>query len=92
MAKKKVKDFPFGIEDLIFPILIPFKGIAWLADKLKGTAESELYDEGNVKKELLNLQMSLEMDEISEDEYHKKETELLERLEVIRKHKEEENI
>jgi len=92
MAKKKGEDFPFGIEDLIFPILMPFKGIAWLADKLKEAAEAELYDEGKVKEELLNLQMRLEAGEISEEEYYKKETELLERLEVIRKHKEEENI
>ena len=89
MAKKKAKEFPFGIEDLIFPPLIPLKGIVWVADKLKEAAEAELYDEGKVKEELLNLQMRLETDEISEEEYRKKEAELLERLEAIRKHKEE---
>ncbi len=90
MAKKKEGDFPFGLEDLIFPPLIPLKGIVWLAEKLKETAETELYDEGKVKEELLNLQMKLETGEISEDEYNKREAKLLERLEAIRKYKEEE--
>ena len=90
MAKKKEEEFPFGIEDLIFPPLIPIKGIVWIAEKLKETAEGEIYDEGKVKEELLNLQMRLEVGEISEDEYSKKEAEILERLEAIRKHKEEE--
>ncbi|PIP12753.1 MAG: gas vesicle protein GvpG [bacterium (Candidatus Stahlbacteria) CG23_combo_of_CG06-09_8_20_14_all_40_9] len=86
---KKEDKLPFGIEDLIFPILIPIKGVAWVADKLKEAAEAELYDEGKVKEELLNLQMRLETGEISEEEYNKKEAELLERLEAIRKYKEE---
>ena len=91
MAEKGKKEkFPFGIEDLLFPPLIPIKGLAWIAEKLKETAEAEFYDEGKVKEALLNLQIRLEVGEISEDEYSKKEAELLERLEAIRKHKEEE--
>lgn len=87
MAKKE--ELPFGLGDLIFPFLIPIKGLAWIAEKLKETAEVELYDEGKVKEELFNLQMRLEAGEISEEEYNKKEPEILERLEAVRKHKEE---
>ena len=39
-----------------------------------------MYDEGNIKEELLNLQTLYEFDQIAEEEFQKKETELLERL------------
>ena len=44
-----------------------------------------------MQESLLALQMRLEMDEISESEYMEQETELIERLEEIRKYKEQKN-
>lgn len=83
------KGMGLGLFDLLFPFLIPIKGVAWLGQKLMEQAESELTDKSRVQEELLNLQTRLEMDEISEEEYKKKEAELMERLETIRKFKEE---
>lgn len=54
-------------------------------------AEEEITDKSKVQEELLDLQMRFEMDEVSEEEYKKKETKLLERLEAIRKYEEERN-
>ncbi len=79
----------FGLIDILLPFLLPIKGTIWVANKLKETAESELTDESKIREELLNLQMRFEMDELSEDEYNKKEAKILERLEAIRKYKEE---
>ena len=42
-----------------------------------------------IKEKLMQLQLRFEMDEISEEEYNRQEKELLERLEAIRKAKEE---
>jgi len=39
----------------------------------------------------MELQLEFELDEISEDEYNKKEKELLERLDLIRRNDEEES-
>ena len=78
----------FLLDDIL---LLPVSGLVWVADKLKDSAEAEFLDESRVQESLLALQMRLEMDEISEREYMEQETELLKRLEDIRKYKEEKN-
>jgi len=79
----------FGLLDVVFPFLIPVKGVVWIGKKLKETADVELTDKSKVHEELLDLQMRFEMDEMNEEEYEKKEAKLLERLEAIRKYEEE---
>ncbi|MEK6758198.1 MAG: gas vesicle protein GvpG [Deltaproteobacteria bacterium] len=78
----------FLLDDIL---LLPVNGVVWVADKLKESAEAEFLDESRVQESLLTLQMRLEMDEISESEYMEQETELIERLEEIRKYKEQKN-
>lgn len=78
----------FLLDDIL---LLPVKGLLWVGDKLKESAEAEFLDESRVQESLLALQMRLEMDEISESEYMIQETELLKRLEDIRKYKEQKN-
>lgn len=79
----------FSLLDVVFPFFIPVKGMIWIGKKLKETADAEITDKSKVHEELLDLQMRFEMGEISEEEYEKKETKLLERLEAIRKYEEE---
>lgn len=88
MPEKKEGMGGFGLTDLLLPFLIPVKGIVWIGNKLKETAEAELTDGSKVQEELLELQMRFEMDEITEEEYEKKEEKLMEKLEAIRKYKE----
>ncbi|PIQ95046.1 MAG: gas vesicle protein GvpG [Nitrospirae bacterium CG11_big_fil_rev_8_21_14_0_20_41_14] len=76
----------FLIDDIL---LAPIKGVVWLGEKVNEVVEKELYDEGRIKKELMALQLKFELDEINEEEYKKQEKKLLERLEAIRKYKEE---
>jgi len=83
------KNISFGVTDIVFPFLIPIKGLIWVAEKLEETAEKEITDESKVHEELLELQMRFEMDEISEEEYEKKEAKLMQKLEAIRKYKEQ---
>lgn len=83
------KGIGVGLEDLLFPPLIPLKGFMWIAEKIMDIAERELTDESEVHEGLLELQMRLEMDEITEEAYKKEETKLMERLEAIRRYKEE---
>lgn len=82
------KGIGIGLSDLVFPFFIPIKGIVWIGQKLIDEAERELTDRSKVKEELLSLQMSFELDEISEEEYKKKEAKILEQLETIRKYEE----
>jgi len=91
MEQKKAKptEINFTLLDLVFPLTIPLKGLFFIADKLKETAEGEITDESKVYEELLELQMKFEMDEITEEEYEREERKLMQRLEAIRKYKEE---
>jgi len=76
----------FLIDDIL---LAPLKGVIWIGEKLDEIAEKEFSDEGRIKEKLMELQLKFEMDEISEEEYNRQEKELLERLNAIRKAKEE---
>jgi hypothetical protein len=76
----------FLIDDIL---LAPLNGIIWLGKKINEVAEKEFSDEGLIKEKLMQLQLRFEIDEISEENYNLQEKELLERLEVIRKAKEE---
>ncbi len=78
----------FLLDDIL---LLPVKGLLWVGDKLNESAEAEFLDESRVQESLLALQMRLELDEISESEYMEQETELLKRLEDIRKYKAQKN-
>ena len=77
----------FIIDDILFS---PLKFTIWLGQKLRDAAYQELTDESKIHEGLLQLQMRYEMEEISQEEYEKQEAKLMERLEVIRKMKEEE--
>lgn len=77
----------FLVDDIL---LAPLKGVIWLGKKINEIAEKEVSDEGRIKEKLMELQLRFEIDEISEEEYNTQEKELLERLDTIRKAKEEE--
>jgi hypothetical protein len=76
----------FILDDILFS---PIKFTIWLGEKLKDAAYQEMTDESKIHEGLLQLQMRFEMDEINEEEYQEQERQLMERLETIRKMKEE---
>jgi len=68
----------FLIDDIL---LAPLKGIVWIAEKVRDMALEELEDTPEkLQRELLDLQMRLEIEEITEQEHKKKEDEILKRL------------
>jgi hypothetical protein len=64
-------------------LLAPLKGVVWLGRKINDVADQEVNDVGRVKEELMELQMQLEMEQISEEEYTEKERSLLDRLDRL---------
>lgn len=72
------------IDDIL---LSPLKGLIFLGKKIDEIIEKEMSDEGKIKERLMELQLKYEMDEISEEEYDRKEEELLDWLEQIRANK-----
>ena len=73
------------IDDLL---LLPFKGLMAVFKKVAEAAEEELTDEGKVKEELLKLEMLYETDQITKEQFKRREKKLIKRLEEIRKYKE----
>ena len=74
----------FLIDDIL---LAPLKGVLFIAEKINEVIEKETSDEGSIKERLMALQLKFEMDEINEEEYDKREDELLKLLENIREEK-----
>ncbi|MCG2815620.1 MAG: gas vesicle protein GvpG [Candidatus Aminicenantes bacterium] len=78
----------FLLDDIF---LAPLKSVIWLGKKINEIFEKELFDEELIKEKLMELQFKYEyeLEPMSEEDYRTKETELLERLDAIRKAKEE---
>jgi len=74
----------FLIDDIL---LAPLKGVIFIGKKINEVIEKEMSDEGAIKERLMALQLKFEMDEIDEEEYDKREDELLKLLENIRAEK-----
>lgn len=71
----------FLIDDLL---LFPVSGFKFILGQIQKIADRELNDDSLIKEQLLELQMRLELDEISEEDYAEREAELFARLRVIR--------
>ena len=73
---------------IFFPITGPVAGIRWSLNKVIKVAEEELTDDTPVKQELMELQMQLELGDIDDEEYVRREAELMARLREVREWKE----
>lgn len=73
---------------LFFPVTGPVAGIKWSLGKVQQVVEDEITDDAPVKQELMELQMQLELGDIDDDEYMRREAELMARLREVRQWKE----
>jgi gas vesicle protein GvpG len=69
---------------LFFPIAGPVAGIKWSLGKVQTVVEEELTDDAPVKQELMELQLRLELGDIDDAEYIRREAELMARLREVR--------
>jgi hypothetical protein len=73
---------------IFFPVTGPVAGIKWSLGKVMGVVEEELTDDTPIKQELMELQMKLELGDITDDEYVEGEAALMARLREVRDWKE----
>src|SRR5918992_5222681 len=71
----------FLIDDLL---LAPVNGFKFILGQIQKLADQELNDDTVIKEQLLELQMRLELEEISDEEFAEREAELFARLRVIK--------
>ena len=65
--------------------LAPVRGTAWVAQQVAEEAERQLYDESNIRRDLLQLELDHEAGLIEDEDYVQRSDELLERLAQSRK-------
>lgn len=70
------------------PVKGPISGAAWVIKLIAQEAEKELYDLGNITRDLAALELKFELGEIDEKAFEQAENVLLERLAIARKMKE----
>jgi competence protein ComGF len=71
----------FLIDDIL---LAPVSGFKFILGQIQKMADQELNDDTVIKEQLLELQMRLELEEISEVEYQEREAELFARLRALK--------
>lgn len=71
----------FLIDDIL---LAPVSGFKFILTQIQKMADQELNDDTVIKDQLIELQMRLELDEISETEYKEREAELFARLRALK--------
>ena len=62
--------------------LAPVRGVAWVAEQVAEEADRQLYDEGSIRREMLQLELDYDDGKIDQRERERQEEQLLERLAV----------
>ena len=73
---------------LLAPFLGPVWGTRWTLEKVDRVVREELTDDTPIKEDLMALQMQLEMGEVDDAEYGRREAELMQRLREVREWRE----
>jgi hypothetical protein len=73
---------------LFFPVAGPVAGIRWSLEKVQTIVEEELTDDAPVKQELMELQLKLELGDITDAQYVEREAALMVRLREVREWRE----
>ena len=71
-------------KELVLLPLAPARGTIWVADQLADEADRQLYDEENIRRELVQLEIDEHEGRISTEERADAEDALLDRLAVAR--------
>jgi hypothetical protein len=74
---------------LCWPVTGPLFLTEFSLSKVEGVVKEQLTDDSTVKSELLELQLKLELGDITDDEYVAREAELMKQLREIREWREE---
>ena len=70
------------IKELVLLPFAPVRGSAWVIGQVLHEAERIYYDPATVRAELAQLEEQLEAGEIDEEEFDRREDELLDRLDI----------
>src|SRR5215208_4895697 len=69
---------------LLFPVTGPVAGIRWSLGQVQRVVEEQLVDDTPIKQELMELQMLVELGDIDDEEYVRRESDVMQRLREVR--------
>ena len=72
---------------LTFPVWSPYKGIKYVFEEIHAEVERERLDEDRIISRLTELQLQFELEEINQEEYDRREKELMDHLVAVREYK-----
>jgi hypothetical protein len=73
---------------LLAPFLGPIYGTKWTLDKVDRVVREQLTDDTPIKEDLMALHLQLEMGEIDDEEYVRRERDIMDRLREVREWRE----
>lgn len=80
----------FILDDLLMlPLRLPVAGFTWVMRQIQTMADEELLNDQPWKERLIELQMMLELGEISEEDYAREEAQVFQALRDIRARREQ---
>ena len=80
----------FLLDDLLMiPLKLPISGFNWIMKQIQTMANEELLNDQPWKERLIELQMRLELGELTEEEYTQEEAVVFQALRDIRARREE---
>jgi len=71
------------------PVIAPYKGVKGVFETIHQEARDELLDEDRIIERLTEVQLQLDMEEIEQEEYDRREKEIMDHLAAVRKYKRE---
>ncbi|UJA19455.1 gas vesicle protein [Thermoleophilia bacterium SCSIO 60948] len=77
-------------KELVLLPLAPVRGTAWVTEQLVDEADRRLYDEDNIKREMIQLEIDHDDGKIGDEERAAIEADLMDRLAVARERQAEE--
>jgi hypothetical protein len=72
--------------------LAPVRGAAWVAEQVADEADRQLYDEEQIRREMMQLELDHDDGEIGDEERADMEDALLDRLAIAREREREEQL
>jgi len=68
---------------LLLPIMGPLNGVVWIAEQIQERTNTEFDAQENLHKQLLSLQLSFDIGEISEEDFEIQEEEILLKIQAL---------
>jgi len=68
---------------LLLPIMGPLNGLVWIGEQIQERTNTEFDAQENLHKQLLNLQLSFDIGDISEEDFEIQEEEILLKIQAL---------